>query len=458
MNLIEKIKLRNNYTPTIILLLSFLNSCFFAFVFNNPIVADAHQYDQIALNITKGYYSLDDLEPYTPTMLREPLYPFFLSIIYKVFGHHYNIVYIFQICLFSLTCLFTYIISKSIFDYKVATLSGILISIFPTLANYPSYILTETLFSFLLILSIFLLLKSFKLKKTSIFFYSGISLGLVSLTKAVGLLFILFVIISMIISYNKLRKNFFLNIFILIIGFTTIILPWSIRNYKTFDTFQISLRGSGNLWMAANQLDYSKDQIIQSIVYNFSETIGFKLFPNAVKAKRQFILLRANNVSKRMEQLKHLGYSTTSIEKQLQVEALEKIFNKPIIYTLQRFLEFEKMLAFSYIPSLNQPHIEDYFYKYNNGDIVLTILKAPFRLSGYLIFCLTVYGIIITRHKFSQYLFLVLIIIYINLIYSLLFGLGRYAVPLIPYYLIFTSCALTYGFNFFNIKINTKKI
>ena len=42
-------------------------------------LADAHQYDQIALNITKGYYSLDDLEPYPPTMLREPLYPFFLS-------------------------------------------------------------------------------------------------------------------------------------------------------------------------------------------------------------------------------------------------------------------------------------------------------------------------------------------------------------------------------------------
>ena len=119
MNLIKQIKLTNNYVLIIILLLSFLSSCLFAFVFNNPIVADAHQYDQIGLNITHGYFSLDEAEPYSPTMHREPLYPYFLSIIYKVFGHNYNIVYFFQICLFSLTCLLTYLISKSIFNIKM---------------------------------------------------------------------------------------------------------------------------------------------------------------------------------------------------------------------------------------------------------------------------------------------------------------------------------------------------
>ena len=97
-------------------------------------------------------------------------------------------VYFFQILLFSLTCLFTYLISEELFGKKIASLSGILISIYPTLASYPGYILSETLFSFLLIVSIFLLTKSYKLKKLSIFFYSGIFLGLVSITKVIGLL------------------------------------------------------------------------------------------------------------------------------------------------------------------------------------------------------------------------------------------------------------------------------
>ena len=96
MNLIKKIKLTNNYVSIIILLLSFLSSCLFAFVFNNPIVADAHQYDQIGLNITQGYFSMNEAAPYLPTMHREPLYPFFLSIIYRIFGHNYNIVYFFK--------------------------------------------------------------------------------------------------------------------------------------------------------------------------------------------------------------------------------------------------------------------------------------------------------------------------------------------------------------------------
>ena len=94
----------------------------------------------------------------------------------------------------------------------------------------------------------------------------------------------------------------------------------------------------------------------------------------------------------------------------------------------------------------------NYFYKYDNGDIFLALLKAPFRLSGYLIFILSVYGIVITKHRFSEYQFLVLIIIYINLVYSLLFAVGRYAVPLMPYYFIFSSCALVHGYNYFKPK------
>ena len=347
MNFNKFFNLKSKYILAIILLLSILSSVFFVFVFDNPIYGDAKEYEIIARSITNGHYSLDAYEPYSPTMHREPLYPFLLSIIFKIVGYqtlpqaepfYYNVVYIVQILLFSITCLFTFLISKEIFNKKVATLSGILISIFPTLANYPSFLLSETLFSFLLIFSIFLLTKSFKLKKTLIFFCSGIFLGLVSLTKSMGVLFILFVIISMIIKYKKLRKKFFLNLFVLIIGFTTIIFPWSLRNYKTFDTFQISMRGGHALWMAADQLDYSKEQIIQSIVFNFSETIGNKLFPNVFEkiikennklkiiytseTSSKFILLRNITYGLREEQLKELGFLTPeSIEKQMRFVA-----------------------------------------------------------------------------------------------------------------------------------------
>ena len=166
MNFNKFFNLKSKYILAIILLLSILNSVFFVFVFDNPIYGDAKEYEIIALSITNGHYSLDAYEPYSPTMHREPLYPFLLSIIFKIVGYqtlpqaepfYYNVVYIIQILLFSITCLFTILISKEIFNKKVATLSGILISIFPTLANYPSFLLSETLFSFLLISFVFII-------------------------------------------------------------------------------------------------------------------------------------------------------------------------------------------------------------------------------------------------------------------------------------------------------------
>ena len=110
MNFNKYFNLINNYILAIILLLSILSSGFFVFVFDNPIFADARQYEIIALSITNGHFSLDTSGPYSPTMHREPLYPFLLSIIFKIVGYqtlpqaepfYFNVVYTIQILLFS---------------------------------------------------------------------------------------------------------------------------------------------------------------------------------------------------------------------------------------------------------------------------------------------------------------------------------------------------------------------
>ena len=206
-----------------------------------------------------------------------------------------------------------------------------------------------------------------------------------------------------------------------------------VRNYENFNTFKITLRGGAALYATASSLDYTKEQVLQSIVFNFSETIGTKLFPNVFeeilnnnpdlreffdpdKKPYRFVLLGNFKLSQRTVQLAKTGLTPELIDKQITKEALEKILDKPITYLLQRFLEFEKLLAFTYIPTLNQFNTENYFYKYHNGDIFLTLLKAPLRLLGYLIFILSVYGMIITRYKVNESLFLLLIIMLYGLL------------------------------------------
>jgi len=267
----------------------------------------------------------------------------------------------------------------------------------------------------------------------------------------------------MIFRYHKVKINFLLNSFILISGFLFIISIWSYRNFHKFDTFQLSGRGGLTLWMAADQLDDSYSLILKNIVFNFSEYIGSRIFKEDADKPNEVILARANNYHLRIYELKSLGHtSSLKIEKIMTDEALKKIIEKPIIYSLQRFLELEKMISFLYIPSLNL-FDRDYLYKnditksvyfqnFNFGNTLLALIKFPFKILSYFFFMMSIYTMIKLRKNFKDIYFLIAIIFYTNFIYSMLFGLGRYAVPLIPYYVILSSWA------FSELYKNKKKI
>ena len=232
--------------------------------------------------------------------------------------------------------------------------------------------------------------------------------------------------------------------------------PWSYRNYKNFNTLEISLRGGDALWMSASTINYTSLQIYQNSVFNFSEYLGNKIFPDIVDNPRDFILLRNDLYQERAKQLslENVDLNQSEIDDLLKKEALSIIIKKPHIYFIQRFLEFQKMLFFIYIPALNQQHVMDSFNSYNYGNTILSLIKAPFKLLSIIIFLLSIYGIFIKKNFFKKYVFVFLIILYINVVYSLLFGLGRYAVPIIPFYMIFCTAGLI---NFFNLNNNTNK-
>ena len=448
--------------PLLIILISIINAAFYSFSFTNIVFADATQYDLIAKNILKGSFSLSTESPYLPTMQREPLYSFFLSIIYNVFGYNHAAVYIIQIIIFSLISVLTYYLAKNIFNYKIAIISGLSVALLPTLANYTGFILTELLFTFILLCTIFILQISLKVNNKFLFFISGISISLCVLIKAYMLLFILMIIIYMIYKYYHVKINLLLNLFMLLSGFFLILSFWSIRNFQKFDTFQITGRGGLSLWMAAEQIDDSNKLILKNIVFNFSEYIGKNIFLESYDEPNKVILARADKYHLKIEELESLGYSSiVEIEKKMTEEAIKKIFENPITYSLQRFLELQKMISFLYIPSLNQFDINFYkknsvvknlyFQKFSSSDILLSLIKFPFKILGYLMFFISIYSIIKLRGNFKDIYLLIAIIFYTNLIYSLLFGLGRYGVPLIPYYVILTSWALS---EFFKKKSN----
>ena len=118
----------------VILVCSFFTSFLVSVFINHPIIGDAYQYFILAENLFKyGIFSLSESRPIEPTMFREPLYPFFINLIYLIFGKSILPIYVIQCILFSLICVLTYCVGLIFFNKKIAFTAGLILSFLPPL-------------------------------------------------------------------------------------------------------------------------------------------------------------------------------------------------------------------------------------------------------------------------------------------------------------------------------------
>jgi 4-amino-4-deoxy-L-arabinose transferase-like glycosyltransferase len=232
--------------PSFILLSAFALRIAYFFVLsilNATPSEDGPEYDQIALNLVK--YHQFAIYPGAPTSFRPPLYPFFLAIIYTVFGHSYAVVRIAQAIFSSLSTYLLYRIAYILTeDKRVAVISAWLLALYPPSLYFSGRFLTETLFIFLVLLSFLLLLKT---KNTWSGLSSGMFLGLSALTRTQGLLFLPLFLLW---GYLKGKLKFTFSI---LFGTILAILPWTIRNYRIHHAFiPICTNGGITFWMSNN--------------------------------------------------------------------------------------------------------------------------------------------------------------------------------------------------------------
>jgi 4-amino-4-deoxy-L-arabinose transferase-like glycosyltransferase len=223
----------------IIFILALTTRLFYALVFTHaPLSTDSKDYDILALQISqgKGYVNLSN----EPTAFRAPVYPLFLGAIYSIAGHDLLWVRLIQALLGGAICVLVYLISTIIFDNITASLSGYLCSFHLPFIINSSQILTETLFTFLLLLSIFLILSSNGYRTLTI---SGLLFGLTLLTRPFLIFFFPFLFYWL---YLKNKYDTFKSITILLISILLIVLPWTIRNYYRLNSF-VPLANTGGI-------------------------------------------------------------------------------------------------------------------------------------------------------------------------------------------------------------------
>lgn len=413
-------------------------------LFNGPAepTTDDRRYDNIAYNIACGHgFSISEDGPCSSTMLVEPLYPAFLASLYKVFGHNINIVVAAQIVIFAATCLLSYKLAYHIFGERIAGYAGYLTAFSPALASYPRYLLSETLFAFLLCLAVYYLTKALNGQKMASYFISGIALAAAALCKSLmAPYFVVAAAAFILMKTNRIgTKEMFRSLVLFAIPFLMIVGMWSARNHYLFGTYEISLRGGAALWERAQKSDKGPDSVKHEIVYNFSEYLGGKLFPGVAGRPRDVILEGSRKAYYKNLELKGQGNTPLGADRIMRKEAFAKIRVHPIRFLVYIPVELVKMTAFVYVPMLNEPQVIDRFLQLKYGNTILSSIRGAFRILAYPILILAVIGMIFNRHLWRNWFFLFAAIVYVNLVYSMLFAMGRYAVPLVPFYSVFAA-------------------
>lgn len=209
---------------------------------------DSIEHHIIAQNIIQGKgYSMYG----NPTAYRAPFLTYLMAALYFIFGEHFVIVRLSIIVMSIILIWAIYHLSKLIFNSKVGLWAAFLAAIYPHLIFYNARIFTETPFTLFSLLAMVFFVKFFKTKKVYLLLPVGFFIALAILTRPVGFMLLLFLLLYL--SLRPLSLVNFRNILILTVVVAVFLMPWIVRNYLVFQRFiPVTSQGGVVLWVSNN--------------------------------------------------------------------------------------------------------------------------------------------------------------------------------------------------------------
>ncbi len=186
---------------------------------------------------------------------RAPFYPYFLAVLYKIFGPHLFLIRLIQHVIGSFSVVLIFILARKIFDRKVAVLSSLIASTYWIFIYYEAELLLDFWLVLWSLLLIWFLLKAHESLKSGTWFLSGTLLGLFAITRPNILLFLPFLLIWIIIVLRKRLPYLKISLFCgwVLSGTALAILPVTLRNYLVAgDPVLIASQGGINFYIGNN--------------------------------------------------------------------------------------------------------------------------------------------------------------------------------------------------------------
>lgn len=203
-------------------------------------VSDEMEYHRLAVSlVTHHSYSLNGVA----TAYRPPGYPFYLSVVYALFGETPVIGKLGQAFLDVLTCLWLFFLGRTI-SHNAGILAGVVWSIFLPAILYTTLLLAETLTIFLLVSAVLLFVKAPRDRISLHWVLLGFTTGFLILTRPLFLPLPFAIVLLW--WWFKIRP---VPLVAMAGAALLVVAPWVIRNSAVMGAAVISTNGGMNLYI-----------------------------------------------------------------------------------------------------------------------------------------------------------------------------------------------------------------
>ncbi len=337
------------------------------------------------------------------TALRPLLYPTLIAAVWTGDIPRLKIVVAIQVILGSLTVVITYLIARKHFNRWIAIVSALLFALSPIAIKYTGVILTETLFTFLLVAACY-----FWGNKSSK--AAGILFGLTFLTRPIVFPFLLLLpLISFLPSFKDMRRSLFTITIISVL----VALPWIARNSLLFG--QLTLTQSSGY---GTNLLYGT---IDTSLY------GVDFWPWITN------LPLTQNVD---------GLNEVEQDRRKLKLAVNRIAEDPIGWLKVRAKQYPRLFFESGDSPLGGLHLRPLSQAVEESDFLVIFIKVGFVAICAFLFLLFFFGFAGFIKHYPQLIHIYLLPIFFMLIHLPMWTESRYLLPVMPFIYIVT----VYGF------------
>lgn len=219
---------------------------------------DSTDYIRLAENIrTHRAYSLDVEEPFVPSIRRAPLYPVFLMVFIRKGGFSGSAVAATQAILDAGVAVLVLLLANAALNLRWATATGLAYAVHPGAIYFSTVVLSETLFTALLALGLFLALKGLLRDRLVLTILAGVAFGLATLCRPISLpLPFLLVGVALFVAPGLTR--FRLHAAMLIVCAAVVIVPWTIRCTRVSEQFVLVQGFTTTIFYVGTRYDWNQ--------------------------------------------------------------------------------------------------------------------------------------------------------------------------------------------------------